>query len=377
MPSNTEEATPSTVSSEVVAVSEEENDSVPNLYSPQAPPTKNDITDGSGDVAVNDDVINTGDHLLDNNENNIAAAPPTTSMTMSSGNITDSDEDIMETPVYPVKESSDVTIKEIHFNENDWVMVERPSVTSDDQSLESMDSLTEECVEVMDPIGSCDPASSLLGAQEEVIAYSNDDMPSVEQSIVTTTTVVTSSSSLPLDATNQDAGGAVADDEAEEDEMDDWWRSKGPSATKPATTTSSTAARQPKWNSLKFTKQLKTRWGMTSSNAVTMTTAKEPQATMVTSTKSSDVLAWFSEEEEKKELALPTAEEIAETKEREEQIAAAAAAKKEREREKLVAKMEEAAIKNGNEAVTDDKQSQGTGQEDKHADQPPTHANGK
>ena len=375
---NIEEATPTTVSSEVVTASEEESNDIHNLYSPQALPTNNDITDGSGDVTVNN-VINTGDSHHDNNDNDIVAAPPTTSLTTPSGNITDSDDDIMATPVHPVKETSDnISAEEQRTdNDSDWVIVERPSVTSDDQSLESMDSLTEECVEVMDPIGSCDPASSLLGAQEEVIAYSNDDMASVEQSVVTTATVVTAtSSSLPLDTANQDAGGSVADDEAEEDEMDDWWRSKGPSTTKP-TTTSSGAALQPKWNSLKFTKQLKTRWGMTSANPVTMTTAKEPQATTVTMSKSSDMLAWFSEEEEKKELALPTAEEIAETKEREEQIAAAAAAKKERERERLLAKMEETAMKKDKEAMADDKQSQAIGHEDQEGGQPSCAANGE
>ena len=106
---------------------------------------------------------------------------------------------------------------------------------------------------------------SILGVQEEVIT--DDQLPSVEHSVVTmTTAVVMSPSLLPLDTANQDVGGWVADDEAEEDEMEDWWRCKGPSTTKPSTMNSNT--QQPKWNSLKFTKQLKTRWGMTS---VTMT----------------------------------------------------------------------------------------------------------
>ena len=354
MPPNAE-ATPTTASTDVTS------EDVPNLYSPQAPPTNIDITDVSSvDVAEND-AVNEGDCRHDNSGDKIVAHPIASLTTASEGDITDSDDDIME-----VKDEDDV--KQNVIDENDWVLVERPSVTSDDQSLDSMDSLTEECVKATDPMVSCDPmvsydpmvscdpVSSLLGVQE-VIAHSNDDMSSVEQSVSATSTTVVTSSSLPLDTANQDAGGSVADDEAEEDEMDDWWRAKGPTTTKSSTTTTNTAP-QPKWNTLKFTKQLKTRWGMASSSAVTMTTAKEAQPTTVTSPKSGNLLAWFPEEEEKKELALPTAEEIAETKEREERLAAAAAAKKEREKEKLLAKMEEAAMRKDSETEAQSSQQQ-------------------
>ena len=296
-----------------------------------------DVTEASGDLAVNDNAINAGLH---GNNDNIAALP-VTSVATPSGNITDSDDEIMATDEPSVKAEGGPV-------DDDWVMVERPSLTSDDQSLESMDSLTEECMDPIvscdpvvscDPMASCDPVSS-LGA-EEVITDSNN-VSSVEQCIVTTT--VLTSSSLPLDTSLQDMGGSIADDEAEDDEMGDWWRSKGPTTkpsavTKPSTT--STNTQQPKWNSLRLTKQLKSRWGMPSSGTVTTTTAKEAQPTTVTSTKSGNLSAWFPEEEEKKELALPTAEEIAETKEREKQLAAAAAAKKEREKEKLLAKKEQ------------------------------------
>ena len=345
-----------------------EDEHVPNLYSPQALPT-NDIVDmsSSGDVAVNDNIdVNPGDHHHDNTDNEVVAQP-VTSLTTPSGDITDSDEDIMEAPDASLKDEDRVEQQQSHVSDDEnWVMVERPSVTSDDQSLESMDSLTEECMEATDPMGSCDPASSLLGVQE-VIAHSSDNMSSIEQCIVTTSTTDVTSSLLPLDTASQDAGGSVADDEAEEDEMDDWWRSKGPSTTKSPTN----IAQQPKWSSLKFTKQLKTRWGVPSSSAVTMTTAKEPQPTTVTSTKSGKLLAWFPEEEEKKELALPTAEEIAETKEREEQLAAAAAAKKERDREKLLAKMDEALARRASESSETEAQS--SSQDNEHQ---PTPTNG-
>lgn len=372
---------------------EEESNNVPNLYSPQALPTNSDIADGSGDVAVHDNSsINTGDNHHGNNDGNFhhdnkdddhhhgnnsdditITNPPIASLSMPSGDITDSDDDIMEGGEPPVKEKTNVTAEEqAQVDDSNWVMVERPSVTSDDQSLESMDSLTEECVET---IGSCDPTGISLGAQTEVIT-DNSELPvgSVEQPVVATTTAAVGtssvSSSLPLDTGNQDAGGSVADDEAEEDEMDDWWRSKGPGATKPPTmTSSSSSTQQPKWSSLKFTKQLKTRWGMGSSSVVTTTTAKDAQVTMVTPTKASDVLAWFPEEEEKKELALPTAEEIAETKEREEQLAAA---RKEREREKL-AKMEETAVSKGNDTTAvSDRESQDTSQQDQIEQPTPT-----
>ena len=373
--SNTE-TTPTTATTDVIS----EDDNVPNLYSPQAPPTNNDVTDNditdvssSGDVAVNDNnAVNAGDCPHDNNDDKIVAQP-IASLTTPSGDITDSDEDIMEAPNASLKDEGTVEQQELLprvIDDNDWVMVERPSVTSDDQSLESMDSLTEECIETTDPMGSCDPASSLLGVQE-VIAHSSDNMSGIEQCVITTSTTVVTSSLLPLDTANQDAGGSVADDEAEEDEMDDWWRSKGPA--KSSTTTNT--AQQPKWNSLKFTKQLKTRWGMASSTAVTTTTAKEAQPTTVTSTKSGNLLAWFPEEEEKKELALPTAEEIAETKEREEQLAAAAAAKKEREKEKLLAKIEEAAMRKDSETSETEAHSSSQDNEQQQLDQP-TPSNG-
>ena len=373
MPSET---TPTTIdSTEANVVSEEDN--VPSLYSPPAPPTNNDITDVSGDVAVNDNnAINTGDHRHDKNDSDIVTAPPITSLTTPPGDITDSDDEIMETtPLMKDKTSDCVTVEgqQQQVDDGGWVMVDRPSVTSDDQSLESMDSLTEECVE---PIGSCDPTSSSVGAQEEVVT-GNDQLTSVGHSVVTTTPAVVTSSSLPLDTASQDGGGSVADDEAEEDEMDDWWRSKGPTTTKPSTTATSSSS-QPKWNSLKFTKQLNSRWSMaSSSNLVTMATAKEPQPTTLTPTKSSDVLAWFSEEEEKKELVLPTAQEIAETKQREEEIAAAAAAK----REKLLARKEEAtaataaAVKKDSETELSEKDSLSLDQ-GQQQDQPTPAANG-
>ena len=292
--------------------------------------SSSDVITGSGDLSVGDNVT-TGDHHDDSDVTAAAVAPPTScNNDIITGNITDSDEELMST-----KSAG---------KDDDWVIVERPSLTSDDQSLDSVDSIVDD--EVL-PEGNTVTIETTDQEPEEVemtdvATEVVDDDKHISMEIVENNKHVTmdtvdnnkQDNTLPLlsdTATNQDGGGSTADDEAEDDdEVDtkDWWRTKGPS-----TTTSVDTKQQPRWTSLKFTRQLKSRWGMTSSSPVaTMTTvAKEPPKTStspVLPSKTNELSTWFPDEDDRKEPVFPSAGEIAEAKQLQEKMAAEAAAKK-------------------------------------------------
>jgi len=321
------------------------------LYSGiEAPPTTEDsLSDAptttsidvtvSGDLSVGDNVA-TGDDHDDADVTATEIAPPTLTVPppndIITGEITDSDEELMST-------------KSVGKDDDDWVMVERPSLTSDDQSLDSVDSIVDDevlpegntiTVETTDQepeeVEMADVAMEVVDNDKHITTEIVEHDKCVAMNTVDNNKQDKPSPLLSDTAANQDGGGSTADDEAEDDdEVDakDWWRTKGPSTTT-SSSSSVVTKQQPRWTSLKFTRQLKSRWGMASSSspAVTMTTvAKEPpkaSTSPVLTSKTSELSTWFPDDDEHKKPVFPSAGEIAEAKQLQEKMAAEAAAKK-------------------------------------------------
>jgi len=294
-----------------------------------APTTTSIDVTGSGDLSVGDNVT-TGDEHGNGDITATVVTPPTSSAPppndIVTGDITDSDEELMST-------------KSAGKDDNDWVMVERPSLTSDDQSLDSVDSIVD------DEVLTNTVTMETTDQEPEEVEMTDVAMDVVDNDKHITTEIVEHDKCFTVDhskqdeaslllsdaVANQDGGGSTADDEAEDDDdvdTKDWWRSKGPSTT----TSSVVTKQQPKWTSLKFTRQLKSRWGMTSSSpAVTTTVNKEPpkaNTSPVMTSKTNELSTWFPEDDDHKKPVFPSAGEIAEAKQLEEKMAAEAAAKK-------------------------------------------------
>ena len=327
------EATSDLVTSEVANGSAS---SVAELYSGlEAPPTTKDSQSDASAASSSDVIVGPGDNICDHHDNtDDIVAPPTLPARplvndIITGDITDSDEELMS-----AKSAG---------KDDEWVMVERPSLTSDDQSLDSVDSIVDDDVL---PEGNTVTVVTTNQQEPEEVEMTDVAMEVVDNNKHVTVEIVdhdkqttvddvdkgkqATTSPLLSDTANQDGGGCTADDEAEDDDVDkDWWRTKGPAAT----TVSVVTKQQPRWTSLKFTRQLKSRWGVTSSPAaVTMTAdVKEPpkaSTSPVLTSKTNELSTWFPDDDERKEPVFPSAGEIAEAKQLQEKMAAEAAAKK-------------------------------------------------